>query len=109
MTVDELAKALSLDTVCASQPEREVTGVYIGDLLSWVMGRAPADCAWITIMSNINVCAVASLADVACVILAEGVRPDPPAAEAAEKRGINLYSSDKTAYRLAAELAALRL
>lgn len=70
------------------------------------MGRAKADCAWITIMTNINVCAVASLSDVACVILAENVEPDPPMLQAAEMRGINLYRSEKTAYELAALLAA---
>lgn len=106
MTVTQLAEKLSLTALCVPHPEREVNGAYIGDLLSWVMGRAPADCAWITIMSNINVCAVASLADVSCVILAEGVKPDPPAAEAAVKRGINLYTSPKTAYALASELSA---
>ncbi len=88
-----------------ADPTREVTGAYIGDLLSWVMGRAKADSVWITIMSNVNVCAVASLADVACVILAEAVEPDPPALEAAEMRGINLYQSEKTAYELAAAIA----
>ena len=51
--------------------EREIDGVYIGDLLSWVMGRASQDNAWITIMSNINVIAVATLADTSCVIQAE--------------------------------------
>jgi hypothetical protein len=109
MTVNQLSTALSLNEVCVTRPEREVTSVYIGDLLSWVMGRAPADCAWITIMSNINVCAVASLAGVACIIMAEGVLPDPPALDAAQKHGVNIYSSDKTAYELATELAALKL
>lgn len=109
MNVKQLAKALSLSEVSVPRPEREVSGVYIGDLLSWVMGRAPADCAWITIMSNINVCAVASLADVSCVIMAEGVMPDPPAAEAAQKHGVNILTSEKTAYTLASELAALKL
>lgn len=107
MTVKQLTDELSLKAVSLPEPEREITGAYVGDLLSWVMGRAPADSAWITIMSNINVCAVASLADVACVILAEGVEPDPPCAEAAEKRGINLLTSSETAYKIAAKLASL--
>ena len=34
------------------QGEREIDGVYVGDLLSWVMGRAQSDNAWVTIMSN---------------------------------------------------------
>ena len=62
MTVANLA---ALDGICAlicPDPEREIGGVYIGDLLSWVMGRAKADDAWITIMTNINVVAVAALA-----------------------------------------------
>lgn len=106
MTVEALANTLSLSPLFVSDATREVHGAYIGDLLSWVMGRAKADCAWITIMTNINVCAVASLSDVACVILAENVEPDPPMLQAAEMRGINLYRSEKTAYELAALLAA---
>ncbi len=106
MTVEALAKTLSLTPLHVADPARDIDGAYIGDLLSWVMGRAKADSVWITIMSNVNVCAVASLADVACVILAEGAEPDPPALDAARQRGINLYASEKTAYALAAALAA---
>lgn len=107
MTVAQLRDALALTPVCETDTARAVSTAYIGDLLSFVMGRAPADGAWITIMSNVNVCAVATLADVALVILAEGVAPDPPLADAAKSRGINLYSSEKNAYALAAALAAL--
>ncbi len=106
MTVHELSEKLSLTPLNVSDETREIMGAYVGDLLSWVMGRAKADNVWITIMSNVNVCAVASLADVACVILAEGVIPDPPALDAAKVRGINLYASPKTAYELAAMVAA---
>lgn len=107
MTVKEIAGKLGLGVISLPEPDREVRDVYIGDLLSWVMGRAPADSAWITIMSNINICAVATLADTACVILAEGVTPDPPTLEAAATKGINVLTSDKTSYRVAAELAML--
>ena len=79
-------------------PEREINGAYIGDLLSWVMGRAQADNAWITIMSNINVIAVASLSDVACVILAEGVKLDDSVRNTAEMKGINVLTSPLPAY-----------
>lgn len=65
MTVNELSAQAEFKALTMPDGEREITGVYIGDLLSWVMGRAKADCAWITIMSNINIVAVASLADTA--------------------------------------------
>ena len=71
MTVEELGRALSLETVVAGDGGREVTGGYCGDLLSWVMGRAPAGCVWLTVMGNVNAIAVAVLADVACILLTE--------------------------------------
>ena len=107
MTVLELAQALCLEPVCEANPAREVTGGYTGDLLSWVMGRAQLGDAWITIMSNNNVIAVATLTDVALVILAEDVHPDPGMAELAEKKGINLYRSPEAAFPLCAKVAVL--
>ncbi|MBE6699589.1 MAG: hypothetical protein E7584_05065 [Ruminococcaceae bacterium] len=105
MKVFDIAKTLSLEPLSVADSSREVSGVYIGDLLSWVMGRAESGDAWITIMSNINIVAVASLADVACIILAEGVVPDENVCITAQQKGINIYTSDKTAYQLAAALA----
>ena len=107
MTVHEMAKTLALTTLTEPDGEREFAGVYIGDLLSWVMGRAKSDNVWITIMSNINIVAVAALADVACIILAEGVTVDETVRTTAEAKGVNLYTSDKTAYELASMLVRI--
>lgn len=107
MTVLELAKRLSLTPLAIGDGERTVSGVYIGDLLSWVMGRATSDNVWITIMSNVNVVAVATLADVSCIILAEGVTLDDNVRATAAKKGVNVFTSEKTAYELAALLARL--
>ena len=63
MIVRELVEKLNLKVLVEGDMDREITGGYCGDLLSWVMGRAKADDAWITIMTNINFVAVASLAD----------------------------------------------
>ncbi len=101
MTVDELCSACSFEKICVPDGEHEVSGAYIGDLLSWVMGRANEDNAWITIMSNVNVIAVASLSDVACVILAEGVTLDDALKETAIQKGINVLSSSLPAFETA--------
>lgn len=98
MTVRELADACGFEAVFLPEEERTVGGAYAGDLLSWVMGRASADDAFITIMTNINVIAVASLADVACVILAEDVAVPPEVLEAAERKEINLLRSRVPVY-----------
>ncbi len=104
MTVNELLTRAELTAAALPDGDREVTGVYIGDLLSWVMGRATSGDAWITIMSNRNIAAVATLADTACVILAEGVQPDEGVAELAEQKGINLLLSSVSAYDTALRL-----
>lgn len=98
MTVKELQEKCGFKAVTMPDGEREINGCYIGDLLSWVMGRAQADNAWITIMSNINIVAVASLVDVSCIILAEGVTADEKIINTAEAKGINILLSDKPAY-----------
>ena len=104
MKVNELVGDGVCRALTVTEGDREIGGVYIGDLLSWVMGRASADDAWITIMSNINVVAVASLADAACVLFAEGVVPDDNVITTAAEKGINLLVSDLAAYELAVVL-----
>lgn len=101
MTVKELCEKCGFTPVTMPDGEREINGCYIGDLLSWVMGRAQADNAWITIMSNINIVAVASLADTACVILAEGVTVDDGIKQTAESKDVNILTSSLPAYETA--------
>ena len=107
MTVKDLAAALSLTEFSLPHPDAAVTGGYVGDLLSWVMGRAGEGNCWITIMSNVNVAAVALMADTSCVLLAEGVRPDPLLLEKAAAQEINLLGSTRSAFALSAELGRL--
>lgn len=104
MTVNDFAAKQGFGVVAMPDGEREIKGVYIGDLLSWVMGRAKADDAWITIMSNINIVAVASLADVACIILAEGVTLDASVIETANAKGVNILSAEMPAYEAAMQI-----
>jgi predicted transcriptional regulator len=101
MTVKELSLNEKIKPVVMPNGDREIKGGYVGDLLSWVMGRAREDDAWITIMSNINILAVASLADVSCIILAEGVSADEETVKTANEKKINILSSDLNSYELA--------
>ena len=109
MTVDELISRCAFTPLAIPNGSRIVNGAYIGDLLSWVMGRAGESNAWITIMSNINVIAVATLSDVSCVIFAEGVRPDDQIIETAKAKGVNLLVSDFPIYETAIKLSALSI
>ena len=105
MTVREMSEKLKLEVVCMPDGDREVSGGYAGDLLSWVMGRARSGDAWITIMSNLNIIAVASLADPSCIILSEGVELDEAVRERAENQGVNVLSSKLDTFALCALIA----
>ena len=107
MTVEAFAEKAELTVLRMPEPEREVAGAYVGDLLSWVMGRAKSDNAWITIMSNVNIVAVATLADTSCIILAEGVIPDTDVLDTASAKGVNLLGSELSAFEIANKITDL--
>ena len=92
MTVKELVQVLDAKIYNLDDEMREVTSGYAGDFLSAVMGKAPTDSAWFTIMNNVNVCAVATLAEVAVVVLCEGVEPDEPLLNKVKMQGVNLIA-----------------
>lgn len=107
MNVAEVAKHLNLICHVSGQEDREVRNGYVGDLLSWIIGRAKADSAWITIMSNPNVAAVALLADTSMIILAENVKPDDALLAKARQHEIGLYTAAEGAYEVACKLHGL--
>lgn len=104
MRVKDLATCELFNIVTLPDGEREIDGVYIGDLLSWVMGRAQSGNAWITIMSNINILAVASLSDTSCIILAEGVTVDEEVKKNAIEKEINIISTNMDIFSTAVYL-----
>lgn len=107
MTVKDLITPLGLEVLCEGDLDRPVTGGYCGDLLSWVMGRAPADHAWFSVMGNINAIAVCVLADLPCLILCENAPLDDAARSRADTENITVLRSDKNAYTLAVALSKL--
>ena len=107
MTVSELIEKCGFSYAALPDGNREVSGCYIGDLLSWVMGRCGDGELWITIMSNVNVVAVSTLADAASVILAEGVTLDDEVLKVALEKGVNVLSTELSAYEAARAVAAL--
>lgn len=77
-----------------SNTDREISGVYCCDLLSIAMGKMPAGSAWVTVMSNINTLAVASLADASCIVLAENFRLDAAGLAKAKEQGITVFETE---------------
>ena len=107
MTVKELAEHFEYKIICLPDESREVKDGYAGDLLSWVMGKLEADSAWVTIMSNINIVAVATLADPSCIILSENVAPDEDVVAKAQQQGVNILSSSKNTFSVCKDIASV--
>ena len=98
MQVSELAHAEGFAPAVLAD-DRAIASVYCADLLSWAMSRAPENCAWCTIMGNINAVAVASLADVATIVLCEDAVLDEDAAEKARQQGVNIVRTALPAFQ----------
>lgn len=88
---------------------RPVKRGYACDLLSYVMAKGDEGMAWITVQNHMNVVAVASLHDMACVILPENIDMAEEPLQKAREEGIAVLSSPLTAYELAGRMAALNI
>lgn len=106
MTTHEIAGNTQFNTVVLEE-DREVSSVFCCDLLSIAMSRAPEDSAWVTVMGNKNVIAVAALTDVACVVIAEGYSFDEDAVEAAKGK-VTLLSSQLPVFETAKMIDSMK-
>ena len=108
MQAGELALLLDMQLLLPAMAEQEVPiqGCYIGDLLSNVMGRALTGQLWYTVMTNINIMAVAQLLDLSGIVLLEDNRPMEGVLERAEMEGIPVFITKENAYDAAARFRA---
>ena len=110
MKVNEIIESLELKLITGETLlEREVKGGCVGDLLSVVLGKAAEDSIWVTVQSHINIIAVASLVDIACIIVSEGFTIDEDAVKKAVEEDIILLSSKKSSFELCVELGKLNI
>lgn len=84
-----------------------IKGVYIGDLLSWVMANIKEGDAWITIQTHLNIVAVAALGEASCIIIPEGAKIDNDTINKAVEQKIPILKSNLTAYDLAVRINKL--
>ena len=106
MTVGMLCDLLDAKVLCG-ETDKPFLGVYTGDLLSRAMSRVEFDCVWVTIMSNVNVVAVATLTEPAAIVLAEDVVLQEDALSAARENGLTVLSSPLSAYEICVAIAQL--
>jgi len=105
MKVKDIITTLDLKIFGGSQGlDREITGGYTSDLLSDVMGHADNGKIWITLQTHKNVIAIASLKELAAVILIKGNTPDADMLVQAEEEGIPVLGSNNQAFELTGQI-----
>ncbi len=105
MKVKDIITTLDLKIFGGSQGlDREITGGYTSDLLSDVMGHADNGKIWITLQTHKNVIAIASLKELAAVILIKGNTPDADMLAQAEEEGIPVLGSTDQAFETTGKL-----
>lgn len=105
MNLQQIVKATGLEVLSgADQLQGNCTGGYCSDLLSDVMGRASAGKLWITLQTHKNVVAIASLKELAGVIIVNGLSPDPDMLEQAKTEGIPIFSTVDGAFEICGKL-----
>lgn len=105
MQVKDIITILDLKVFGGSQGlDRIITGGYTSDLLSDVMGHADSGRIWITLQTHKNVIAIASLKDLAAVILIKGNNPDADMLVQAKEEGIPVLGSNEEAFEITGKL-----
>ena len=108
MKLDEVVRALQLtEVVPAQKPGREVSGGYASDMLSNAMGQAAPGQIWVTMQGHPNVAAVASLLNLAGVIVAGAASVAPETVQKAKTNGVALFTTALPAYEVCGRLYAL--
>ncbi|HNQ37348.1 MAG TPA: DRTGG domain-containing protein [Prolixibacteraceae bacterium] len=108
MKVIDLVNALGLEVFSGQAGlEKEIAGGYVSDLLSDVMGFAREGEVWVTLQTHQNVMAVASLKDLAAVILVKGFTPEPDTIEHSNEEHIPLLGTPLSTFEVAGRLYAL--
>jgi predicted transcriptional regulator len=108
VTVKEILEVLSLKVLAgANLLDKQVTGGYASDMLSLVMAGAKAGNIWLTMQGHPNVAAVASLLNLAAVVVTESSPVDPLTLQRAEENGLPVLTTPLDTFSTAARMAAL--
>ena len=105
MTLREMIGKLELTVVAETGAlDETVSGGYVSDLLSHVMGQAKAGQIWVTMQGHQNIVAVASLVGLSAVIVAGGVEPEEQTVVKARDQEVVLCKTNLSTYEVVGRL-----
>jgi len=108
MKVSELAEQLGLKISGGLRGlDREVSGGYTSDLLSDVMGHATSGQVWITLQTHKNVMAIASLKELAAMVIVKGYQPEEDMLEHSNTEEIPVLTTTEEAFEITGKIYQL--
>jgi len=87
--------------------DRPIHGGYVADLLSCVMAGSEDSNVWITLQTHANIVAVASLNELACIVVAENAVVPQVTLDKAGQQDVVILTSVNPIYETVGQLITL--
>jgi hypothetical protein len=108
MNLKEIVNELKLEGITSFYDgEKEISGGYTSDLLSDVIANSKKGYVWVTMQTHLNIVAVASLKELAAIIIVMGKEIDKDTLEKAELEKIPILKTKMTAFQISGKLYEL--
>jgi predicted transcriptional regulator len=105
MKIADIITGLNLKVVSGHNGlSNEISGGYVSDLLSDVIGNAKEGQIWITLQTHQNIIAVGSLKDISAIIVVKGHVPEADTIEKSNIENIPLLSTEMDTFNIAGRL-----
>lgn len=108
MKLADLIEDLSLEVKSFRDGlDKAITGAYVSDLLSDVMGNSKEGDIWITLQTHLNIVAVAGLKNLAGIIIVGGRPVQDEIIQKAEAEKVTIATTTLSAFEAAGRLYEL--
>ena len=105
MKITDIITGLNLKVISGHNGlTNEITGGYVSDLLSDVMGNAKEGQVWITLQTHQNIIAVGSLKDLSAIIIVKGLVPEADTIEKSNIENIPVLSTELDTFNMTGRL-----
>ena len=108
ITIADLVKEFEFEVFCGDDKlQSPVKGAYSSDLLSDVMGKAVEGDIWITMQTHRNIIAVASLKELAAILIVNDGHPESETVASATSEGVILLGTKERSFSICGKLYKL--
>ena len=103
MKLQEIINKLALKVLTVVE-DKDISGVFISDMLSDVMSSAQSGNLWVTVQSHKNIVSAANLIDISAIIVTHNKKVPEDTIELANRYHVVILSSPLATFELASKL-----